>query len=113
MLGFACEFQVSLEFYKLVLVLLYENERSSGLSELLINYKQHLLTFELQNPDLRGLACEFWVSSEFCKIVLVLFHEIERSSGLSELLLSYKHYLTTFKLYNPDVLGFACEFRIR
>ena len=84
----------------------HEIDRSSDSSEILINYKQYLLTFELYNPDRRGLSCEFWVSLEFDKIVLVLLHEIERSSGLSKLHVNYKQYLFTFELYKPDLLGF-------
>ena len=65
-------------------------KQSSGSTELLISYKQFLITFQLNDHDLRvgshGFACKFRVSLEFDKIVLVLRHEIERSSGLSELL---------------------------
>ena len=57
---------------QIVLVPLHKIERNSDLSELLIKYKQYSLPFKLCNPDLQGLAREFWASSEFYKIVLVL-----------------------------------------
>ena len=81
-------------------------KRSSGSPELIINYKQFLLTFQLHDHDLPGFAFEFRVSLKFHMIVLVLLHEIERSSGPSELLITYEQYLLTFKLYNPHLLEF-------
>ena len=49
------------------------------------------------------------MTSEFDKIVLVLLHEIEQSSGLSEPLINYKQYIITFELYDPDLLKFGRE----
>ena len=43
-------------------------------------------------PDMPRLACEFWVSLEFYKIVIVLLDEIQRSSGLSEFLINHEEY---------------------
>ena len=65
------------EFHKIVVVILYEIERSTGSSELLISYKQFLLTFQLHDYDLLGLTCEFRVSLKFHMTVLVLLHKIE------------------------------------
>ena len=111
-MGFSCGFQVTLEFSKIVLILLHEIERTSGVSELLINYKQYLITFELYNTDLLGFACEFQVNSKFYKIFQVLLNKIKRNSGSPELLISYKQFLLTFQLHDHDLLGFACEFQI-
>ena len=81
------------------LVLLHEAQRSSSASDLIISYEHFLLTFGLYNYDLPGFACEFQVSSELYKLVLVLLYEIKRSSGLSELHINYEQYLLTFE---PD-----------
>ena len=104
----ACEFSVSLEFYEIVLGLLYGIERSSGFSKLLVSYQQILLTFQLHDYDLLGFACESRVSLrvKFYIIVLVLLHEIESSSGLSKVHINYKQFFLTFELYNPGLLWF-------
>ena len=57
-----------------------------------------------------GSACEFQVSLKFHMIDPVLLHEIERSSGSSEVLISYGQFLLTIELYKHDLLGFVCEF---
>ena len=92
---------------------LHEIERSSDPSELLINYRRDFLRFQIYNhPDLPRLACEFWVSLEFYKIIIVLLHKIERNSDLSELFIKYKQYLLPFKLHNPNLRGLRREFRV-
>ena len=111
-LVFVCEFQASSKFYKIVQVPLNKIKRSSGSSELVIGYIQFSVLFQIVNHDLLGLAWESRVILEFDIVVLVLLHEIETSSGVWELLINYKQYLLTFKLYNPDLLGFACEFQV-
>ena len=87
----------------IVLVLLHEDKQSYSPSALLGSYKQFLLPFSLYKQDLLRFACEFQASIKFYMVVLVFLHEIERSSGPSELLISYKQFLVTFRRDRPEL----------